>query len=289
MELCTLLLSGIFQVEVNRCEVYNGRVDNCRLFLNFRRTILKYEVSELKGLNIEIRNGEAIVTLNGKQIVLTEGERLDVALTEEAEPAETEVVNEEPEKTEPEKPKRGAGYAEYAAMYANEKPAAEQSTRTTAKAPKVKSDPKEDFIAAMKISLTNFRGSKIIFKSLKNIWYDRELQTAIKNVNGIVAYFILIIGAALIMLFGSKHFDTTVTAALTIGFILIDIFIINPFMLYIAAPKPIRAHIKEIDKMDEKDREVYEAEINTLKVSRSVQRLVDRHDESGNMIYRDRN
>ena len=198
-------------------------------------------------------------------------------------------MNAEPEKTEPEKPKRGAGYAEYAAMYANEKPAAEQSTRTTAKAPKVKSDPKEDFAAALKISLTNFRGSKILFKSLRNIWYDRELQTAIKNVNGIVAYFILIIGAAVIMLFGSKHFDTTVTAALTIGFILIDIFIINPFMLYIAAPKPIRAHIKEINKMDEKDREVYEAEINKLKVSRSVQRLVDRHDESGNMIYRDRN
>lgn len=181
--------------------------------------------------------------------------------------------------------RHGAGYADYAAMYAREAESSDIHVPEMSLQP----NPAEDFTAAMKIMLTSFRGSCKIFKSLKNIWYDKELQAAIKKVDGVVSYFILILGAALLMLFGANHFSTPVTTVLVIGFIIIDVFFINPLMLYMVAPKPIKVHIKEINKLSGRDKEDYEEELRKLNVSRMVQRIVDRHDESGNLIYRDRN
>lgn len=257
---------------------------------------MKYEIPEFNELNIEVRNGEAHITINGKQIVLAEGEKLNVehisvSDNKQPEPAENPL-------------KAGDEYELYAdselkrkrescGEYDDNTASSANSTEIECEAEKQAYIPSKDgasfskdFREAFKISVTNFRGSEKLIKSLKNVWYDKELQAGIHRVDGTgLTFLIAIIGAAITLLIGSQHFSTTVTAVLTVLWLLIDMLLINPILMYISVPKPVAPHIKQIDLMSPEEREIYEKDIAENKM---VKRMLRRYDEKGQFIYKEK-
>ncbi len=118
-----------------------------------------------------------------------------------------------------------------------------------------------DFVSAMKIHLTGFRGSKYIFKSLQRVWYDRELQAGIRKIEGFyLPPAVTLLGILAISFACAPQFPQHQGAILLgmLGWILLNMLVIWPFVYMLVLPKPIAKHIKRIDGLTPYERRLYE-------------------------------
>ncbi len=138
----------------------------------------------------------------------------------------------------------------------------------------------DDYKMCVFLSNTQFRGAKYVFKSLKTTWYDEALSNGIKNaeklyLTAIVAMFGL---AAVITVAVKLQLAMPATAALIIGWILIDCLLVSPLIYMPFMPKPIRKHIKDIDKLTPYEQRVREAELGR---NEQAEKLLKKYKLSG--------
>jgi len=119
----------------------------------------------------------------------------------------------------------------------------------------------QDVKAAYLIAFSNFRGSRYVFRSLKNIWYDKALQKGINRLERAYIPMILYIAG----LFAVVYWAGNVWGPGKIGWgmllwTLLDVGILTPALFLMVLPKPIRKHMKCIDTLSPAERRIYEAE-----------------------------
>lgn len=160
----------------------------------------------------------------------------------------------------------GAGY--------NEEKRENISTEKTAKTT-MRSSFASDIGLAYKIALTRFRGSSIIVRSLRAVWYDRALQRGIDRIEkAYLPYILIIIGLMVIGLSGAGKISNNVLFILMGAWVGLAVFVIVPFIFYAALPKPIAPHIKRIDNLSAEERDLYEED---LRENKRVNKIIDRY------------
>ena len=121
----------------------------------------------------------------------------------------------------------------------------------------------DDFAACIKIANSRFRGSRLIFRELKDIWYDRALQKAVKKVEKTYITFIAgLAGLAALAFLAMEYWGKEMVIPVIIAWLLLDFLVINPFIYFTAVPKPVKAHIKKIHDLSEYEKKVREKEKN---------------------------
>lgn len=141
----------------------------------------------------------------------------------------------------------------------------------------------EDFKECMKLSLTNFRGSRFIFSYLKTVWYDESLQAGIRKVERF--YLPMVLWFAGIAVFG--FWGSTVWPPLYVLYTLLIwtglvLFVLSPLMYFLAVPKPVKNHIKRISEMTEHEKAVQrqEQEANPM-----AERILKKYKITGRNVY----
>jgi len=116
----------------------------------------------------------------------------------------------------------------------------------------------EDFKWSFILANTQFRGAKHIFKKLKTLWYDDKLFATVRNLERFFVTFIVFLIGMLAILFsvvntgaGDKEVFLMILA-----WIVIDCVIVSPLIYYIALPKPIKSHIRDISKLTDEEKEL---------------------------------
>ena len=147
-----------------------------------------------------------------------------------------------------------------------------------------------DFKECMFIARNQFRFSKYISKRLKNVWFDEALQAAIRRVNTFyLTEIVLLLGFVLIAWAGLDRISPTMMIILFIIWAVIDFLLVSPLIFFLFVPKPVSAHIKDIDKLTPYEQKVRERQ---LKTNERTERLLARYkitgtaeyDENGNRI-----
>ncbi len=142
-----------------------------------------------------------------------------------------------------------------------------------------------DLRLAYKIALTQFRGSKRIVPSLREVWYDRTLQRAIDRLEkASIPFFLLLIGLAVFAGLGMQNWGQKGALLLMGVWLIADLFFLNPLLFYAFLPKPIAPHIKRIDSLNDADRKLYEAE---LAENKKVEKIFKRYEVPGREKYKD--
>ncbi len=138
----------------------------------------------------------------------------------------------------------------------------------------------DDFKMCVFLSNTQFRGAKYIFKSLKNTWYDEALSSGIKSVEKLYVTSILgMFGFAAVLCMGVvNELSVPAMLALIAAWLFVDCLIISPLIYMPFMPKPIRKHIKEIDKLTPYEQKVREAELNR---NEQAERVLNKYKLSG--------
>lgn len=140
-----------------------------------------------------------------------------------------------------------------------------------------------DLKLAYKIALTRFRGSTLIVRSLRGVWFDRALQRGIDRIESTyLPYILTIIGLMVIGLTGAGKIENSILFMLMGAWIVFVLIIVVPLIFYSVLPKPIACHIKRTDSLSEEERKLYEEELSRNKrVNKIIKRytMVDRRKE----------
>ena len=120
----------------------------------------------------------------------------------------------------------------------------------------------DDFKTCIFLANTQFHGAQYIFPSIKKTWYDEELSKGIKNAERLyLTSLVFLVGFLAIAFGGMSIFTETWQWILALGgWVLGDIFVISPLIYLPFMPKPVRAHIKDIDNLTPYEQGVYEEE-----------------------------
>jgi len=139
----------------------------------------------------------------------------------------------------------------------------------------------DDALAAMKIALTSFRGSRILFRSLRRVRYDEALQRAINKIDKwYITYIIYIVGLFVSSVAAYERIGPEAVPAAVLLWTLAAGFIINPLVYLMVLPRPIRGHIKRVDDLTEAERQLFEAEERRGRDERTA-KLLDKYKNSG--------
>lgn len=140
-----------------------------------------------------------------------------------------------------------------------------------------------DFAECMKLSLTNFRGSRFIFPYLKKIWYDEALKAGIRRVERFYLPVVLwFVGVAVFGLYGGEQWSPKTVLYVLIGWSLLVLFVLSPLMYFLAVPKPVKAHIKRLDQLSEYEKAVRQREREANPVA---ERILKKYKISGRNVY----
>ena len=119
----------------------------------------------------------------------------------------------------------------------------------------------DDFKKCIFIANTQFRWAKYIFKSLRNQWYDEALTAAIWKIERFyVTMFAMMFGLGAIVISGAALLTWPVTLALALAWIILFQLVIAPLCFLAVVPKPVAAHIKKIDELNQYERNIYESQ-----------------------------
>lgn len=140
-----------------------------------------------------------------------------------------------------------------------------------------------DFAECMKLSLTNFRGSRFIFPYLKKIWYDEALKAGIRRVERFYLPVVLwFVGVAVFGLYGGEQWSPKTVLYVLIGWSLLVLFVLSPLIYFLAVPKPVKAHIKRLDQLSEYEKAVRQREREANPVA---DRILKKYKISGRNVY----
>ena len=109
----------------------------------------------------------------------------------------------------------------------------------------------DDFKTAVFLANTQFRFADKVFKSIQNTWYDEKLSKAIKTIEKFcVTFIILVLGIVIIASAEVVAGCSDLAIGLSmIAWVIADCLLISPLVYLIACPKPIRAHIKDVNSL----------------------------------------
>lgn len=141
----------------------------------------------------------------------------------------------------------------------------------------------DDFKMCVYLSNIQFRLAKYMIKSLKTTWFDEQLSRAIKKVERLyLTFLVFIIGLVAIASAGAMN---EWAAGAVIGAILawlaVDCLLISPLIYFAFMPKPVRKHIKDIDKLTPYEQKVREAELNR---NERVEKILKKYKNSGRYL-----
>ncbi len=140
-----------------------------------------------------------------------------------------------------------------------------------------------DFKECVFIANTQFRFSKYTNKRLKSIWYDEPLYDAIEKVNNFyITDIIYFVGLAAIVAFGAARFQGPMWLIAIAVWTLLHVAFIGPAIYFLAVPKPVSAHIKDIDKLTPYEQKIQQKRQNT---NRRVEKILKRYKMSGRARY----
>lgn len=150
----------------------------------------------------------------------------------------------------------------------------------------------DDFKTCIYLANTQFRGAKFIFPKMKKQWIDQALSSAMGKIEKLyLPFFVATFGFCIVLGIGFYHFSQVWQwIAAVAGWFLADIFAVSPLMYFAVVPKPVRAHIKNVDELTGYEAAVREKELNTNerldKLMKKYKRAgqVIRYDEDGNGI-----
>lgn len=138
----------------------------------------------------------------------------------------------------------------------------------------------DDFKLCIYLANIQFRCAKYVIKSLKTTWFDEKLSGAIRKIERIYAtFFIFVIGIVILASLGMLREWTNAAIIISLlAWIIADCLIISPLLYFAVVPKPVRAHIKDIDKLTPYEQKVREAELNR---NEAAERLLKKYKNSG--------
>lgn len=141
----------------------------------------------------------------------------------------------------------------------------------------------DDFLQCMKLSLTNFRGSRFLFPYLKRIWYDESLQAGIRKIERFYLPMLLwIVGIAVLGLCGSTRWQPGTVFGLLGLWTICMLFVVSPFLYFLAVPKPVRVHIRDLESLTPYEKEVRKKE---QAANPAADRILKKYKISGRNVY----
>lgn len=141
-----------------------------------------------------------------------------------------------------------------------------------------------DFSACVKLSLTNFRGSRFLFPSLKDIWYDEDLKEGIRKVERFyIPMFLWIAGVTALGFYGTGRWEPSAMISVLLGWTLLMLLVVSPLLYFLAVPKPVKAHIKKVNELTEYEQGVRQKE---QAENLMVQKIEKKYKMSGRNIVR---
>lgn len=217
-----------------------------------------------------VRDGYATVSINGKTVMVDEDQQL-VVNYDQRETVNISIM--------------GEGHVIRSQIFYNYEEGQFGPTR-------VEKEPASasDFSECVFIANTQYRFSKHTNKRLKKIWYDEELQGAIDKVNRIfINEIVFFLGIGVIAAIGTGRFPVAGWIIAFAIWIIAFAALVSPFIYFVAVPKPVAKHIRDIDKLTPYEKEVRERQMNrNERVEKIVKRYkftgTDEYDENGNRI-----
>lgn len=137
----------------------------------------------------------------------------------------------------------------------------------------------DDFKACVYLANVQFRAAKYILPSLKRTWFDQALSKAIQKVEKLyLTAAAFLIGALAICIPMAMTAETWQVFAALAVWVLADIFVVSPLIYLPFMPKPVRKHIKDVDKLTPYEQKVREEE---LKSNPQLEKLLKKYKNSG--------
>lgn len=141
----------------------------------------------------------------------------------------------------------------------------------------------EDFKECMKLSLTNFRGSRFLFPYLKQIWYDESLKAGIRKIERFYLPVLLwFAGIAGFGMYGGAYREPLQVLYMLLIWTGLVLFLLSPLMYFVAVPKPVKAHIKRLSEMTEHEKSLRQKE---QEENPMADRILKKYKISGRNVY----
>lgn len=138
----------------------------------------------------------------------------------------------------------------------------------------------DDFKQCIFLANVQFRWAEHIVKKLKTIWFDEALSSAIEKLEKCYATTIaFLIGAVVIGAFtaNSGASDSMIVLSILI-WLLVDCLIVSPLIYLPFMPKPIKKHIKDIDKLTPYERRKRDEQLGK---NPGLEKLMKKYEKSG--------
>jgi environmental stress-induced protein Ves len=143
----------------------------------------------------------------------------------------------------------------------------------------------DDLKMAAYLSLTNFRGSRYLFKGRREYWNDPVLAEAIGRLERSMATFLLgMVGVVTTAIVAERMWGLDHVLPSILLWVLIDIFLINPLIYFFLMPKPIRSHRKKISELTREEKEHHEA---SCRVNPQAEKILKKYTITGRNKYND--
>lgn len=214
-------------------------------------------------LGLFCRDGYATVTVNGETLMLMPGQQF-ILNTANGETADISVM--------------GDGNIVRAQIFYNYCP--EELGPTVIPREKGTFD---DFRMCAYLANTQFRGAKYIFKKMQTQWIDEELSSAVRKIERLyIPFVICMAGCLLVTAIGVNRFQGIQWIVAFAIWLLADMFAVSPLIYFAIVPKPVRAHIKDINNLTPYEQGVYEREQGT---NERIERLLKKYKNTGKESY----
>lgn len=140
-----------------------------------------------------------------------------------------------------------------------------------------------DFKKCVFLANVQFRGAKYVFKSLQRTWFDEELSGAIKKIERFyIPFFVMLIGIVVFASIGAANgWSMGAIGGVLIAWLLVDAIIVSPAIYMLAVPKPVAAHIKDVDKLTPYEQKVRDRELGR---NERTEKLLKRYKNSGKNV-----
>ncbi|MGN0718278.1 MAG: HutD family protein [Anaerovoracaceae bacterium] len=137
----------------------------------------------------------------------------------------------------------------------------------------------DDFKVCVYLANVQFRAAKYILPSLKRTWFDQALSKAIQKVEKLyLTAAAFLIGALAICIPMAMHAEAWQVFAALAVWSLVDIFVVSPLIYLPFMPKPVRKHIKDVNKLTPYEQKIREEE---LKSNPQLEKLLKKYKNSG--------
>lgn len=138
----------------------------------------------------------------------------------------------------------------------------------------------DDFKLCVYLANVQFRWAKYIITSLKTTWFDETLSKAIKKAERFyLTSIVFLLGITAIGIYiASTDVSVAVCVAAMAAWVIIDCLLVSPLIYMAFMPKPIRKHIKDIDKLTPYEQRVREKELGQ---NEQVDRIMKKYKNSG--------